>query len=396
MRLRRCAVLVIEPREEIHFDAASLFDGGDGLRAELTLLALAPHLPCEIPIKTAHVDVLASLPTTAWTERRVLDARHSPALVDELVALGLVIADDRAHTALRERDDRVRETNWRPLAAAAHYFGRWREVRSGDEAQRAGLATMRDMVEKLGEPPPPVHERAAPAARIALPAGEPGTFDDLLQRRATCRNFDVQPLPALQFATMLQRVFGAQGRVALGRDNAVIKRNSPSGGGLHPIEAYLIVQRVEGVAPGLYHYHPIDHALEPMRSLETEALADLALRSVAAQAYFAAAPVLVVLACRFARSFWKYRNHAKAYRVVTLDAGHLSQTLYLSATDLRLGAFITGAVNEIEIEEAFGLDPLVESVLAVCGFGARSDTRETNEFDPARRVWDADGRRIKA
>lgn len=396
MRLRRCAVLVIEPREEIHFDAGSLFAGGDGLRAELSLVALAPHLSREIPIKTAHVEVLASLPTTAWTDRQVLDAQHPPALLDELIALGLVVADTAAHAALRERDDVVRDTNWRALTAAAHYFGRWSEVRSGDERQQAGLATMHEIVEKLGEPPPPVHERVPPAARIPLPSDRPDAFDSLLQRRATCRNFDGGTLPALQFATMLQRVFGAHGRVALGRENAVIKRTSPSGGGLHPVEAYLIVQRVEGVQPGLYHYHPVDHALEPMRTMEAAALADLALRSVAAQAYFAAAPVLVVLACRFARSFWKYRNHAKAYRVVTLDAGHLSQTLYLSATDLGLGAFITAAINEIEIEEAFGFDPLVESVLAVCGFGPRADTRETNEFDPAQRVWDADGRRIKA
>ena len=90
---------------------------------------------------------------------------------------------------------------------------------------------------------------------------------------------------------------------------------------------------------------------------------------------------------RFARSFWKYRNHAKAYRALILDVGHLSQTLYLAATELGLGAFVTSAINEVEIEQAFGLDPLEEGPLAVCGFGWRASEKTTVEFDPLKQVW---------
>ena len=32
------------------------------------------------------------------------------------------------------------------------------------------------------------------------------------------------------------------------------------------------------------------------------------------------------MAPRWRRNFWKYRNHAKAYRALLLDAGHLSQS----------------------------------------------------------------------
>jgi SagB-type dehydrogenase family enzyme len=90
---------------------------------------------------------------------------------------------------------------------------------------------------------------------------------------------------------------------------------------------------------------------------------------------------------RFIRNFWKYRNHAKAYRALILDVGHLSQTLYLAATELGLAAFITAAVNEIDIENAFGLDPLEEGPLAVCGFGLRGPERNEVEFDPLNAVW---------
>ena len=113
----------------------------------------------------------------------------------------------------------------------------------------------------------------------------------------------------------------------------------------------------------------------------------LATRFVAAQTYFSVAPVLVIPASRFGRNFWKYRNHSKAYRALILDIGHLSQTLYLAATELGLGAFITAAVNEVDIEQAFGLDPLEEGPLAVCGFGYRGAERHEVEFDPNHAVW---------
>jgi SagB-type dehydrogenase family enzyme len=108
---------------------------------------------------------------------------------------------------------------------------------------------------------------------------------------------------------------------------------------------------------------------------------------VAGQDFFADAPVLCVLAPRFHRNFWKYRNHAKAYRVCVLDAGHLSQTLQLCATQVGLGPFVTGAINEIDIERAFGFTGYAESPLVVCGFGPRAGTLVTSEFDPSRKVW---------
>ena len=96
---------------------------------------------------------------------------------------------------------------------------------------------------------------------------------------------------------------------------------------------------------------------------------------------------MVLMTARFDRLFWKYRRHAKAWRVVHLDVGHLSQTMYLSATDLGLGAFITGAINERCLEPALQLDPVQQGALAMCGFGWRAASMETAELDPAGEVW---------
>src|SRR5690606_34577807 len=105
--------------------------------------------------------------------------------------------------------------------------------------------------ERFGPPPVHVRERSKPAERISLPHCDRTEFDALLARRATCRNFCAsRSLPGDLFAGMLMRVFGAQANVAA--EGAVfLKKTSPSGGGLHATEAYLIVQNVEGIAPGL-------------------------------------------------------------------------------------------------------------------------------------------------
>ena len=43
MRVRRCAIVVVEPRERLARDLARVAGGGSGLRPRLELVAYAPH-----------------------------------------------------------------------------------------------------------------------------------------------------------------------------------------------------------------------------------------------------------------------------------------------------------------------------------------------------------------
>lgn len=388
MRIRRCAILLIEPRETLAFSLESLCDGGDGIDAQIDLFALAPHLDEEVPVGADEIAILNALGAAAWQDFEALSVRHDARSLRTLLDKGLLIGDDDAHAVVRARDDKLRAANWQAHSAVSHYRGRWRGVTSGEDMVESGVYTMSELFARLGAPPSHVCERVPGHARVALPAPVPTAIDEILMRRATCRNFDPHAsVRESDFSRIMHRVFGAQAAHEIHADNVVLKRNSPSGGGLHPTEAYVVALRVEGVAPGLYHYHPVDHALEPLPSPAVTELAAFVRIMVAAQKYFLDAPVFVVMVTRFPRTFWKYRNHTKAYRATILDAGHLSQNLYLSATEFGLGAFITAAINEVDIEQAFGLDPLVESPIAVCGFGHRAATCETFEFDPNRKVW---------
>ncbi|MCB5168350.1 putative peptide maturation dehydrogenase [Streptomyces bambusae] len=386
MRVRRCSVLFLEPREDVAFDFESLLTGGSGLGRTRRWLALAAHLDAEVEVGLPQRELLGRLSPGEWQETDSLDAEEA-ALVAGLVDSGLVIADDERHAAHRERDDALRSGHWWPPAAMMHRLARWEGLDSVSSMEANEMTTAADLRRKLGPPPTHAAERGGAPDRVPLPRIGGNAFDAMLARRATCRNFDGgRALPLELCAHMLQRVFAAQSQVRVDDDTVFLKKHTPSGGGLHPTEAYLIVQNVDGLAPGLYHYHAVDHALEPLPGPD-EPLERFARRALAGQHWFSDAPVLAVLAPRYARSFWKYRHHAKAYRALVLDSGHLSQTLYLSATELGLGAFVTSAINEVDIERGFGLDPLAEGPLAVCGFGWRARTMATGEFDPAEEVW---------
>jgi len=388
-KLRRCAVLFIEPREHLQLNPAGLFGGGEPLTSRMEWMALAPHLDAEIALASRELDVLGRIGETLWVAFTEL-ARQVPAeVLDGLLEKGLLIGDIAAHANHRQRDEKVRAVHWKALSAVGHYFSRWSE----DAGRGAASAdyTLADIVEKYGLPPPDSTERMAQDQRIVLRARSESGLDELLRKRTTCRNFARDGILEYGvFCDMLQRVFGAHASVELHPGVQALKKSNPSGGGLHPLEAYLLVQNVAGLENGLYHYHSPSHSLERLPRSGDGGMAGMACRFVAGQTYFSDAQVLVALVARFERTFWKYRNHAKAYRAIVLEAGHVSQNLYLAATELGLGAYITAAINEIDIESAFGLDPLQESPLAVCGFGVRAQQKTTTEFDPLGGTWPLD------
>ena len=390
MRIRRCSILSIEPRESVEFDFDSLLTGGNGLRFERRWIALAPHLDRECSVSTAEVVLLGSVPCQEWSDFELLCQDHDRSVLEDLLSKGLIVGDSSEATELRDRDEALRATHWHATTAVAHAFGRWQGVTAGEEVRTGGMRSVVDLVERLGAPPAHFHSRVAPEKRIALEPPRPTAIDDLLSRRATCRNFDRdREVPWSTFSHVLRRTFGAQGVETVTPESAIVKKTSPSAGGLHPTEAYLLIQRVEQVAPGLYHYHVGDHALEPLETLSQDEAFALAGRFVAQQDWFARAHVMVLLAPRFARSLWKYRNHAKIHRALTLDVGHLAQTLQISATEFGLGAFVTSAINEVDIERALALEPMQESPLAACGFGWRANECRRLELDPQHAVWPA-------
>lgn len=403
MRVRRCAVLWLEPRELAHFELGDLLSGGTGVVSRMQWFAHAPQLPEPAEVDASEVELLGGLSPLDWIATTPLRERHGAARVRRLLTSGLLIGSTTTWAAHRGLDEQLRGQYWHGLASVWHAASRWDGIDAAGEVQEAGLHDAAGLRTAYGAPPPMLHERGDAQARIALARSERTALDGILDARMTCRNFDADKrLPLAQLAQVLERTFGARGQVHGADDFDVLKKTSPSGGALHPTECYLIARNVKGLQPGLYHYRAGDHALQPLPLDEAVILADagrhpsaqgmnaldfLSWIAVGGQQWFADAHVLCVLAPRFERNFWKYRNHPKAYRVCILDVGHLSQTLLLSATEQGLGSYITAAINEADLERAFGLTHWIDGPLAVCGIGVRGDSMDTYELDPNRLIW---------
>lgn len=384
MKLRRCTIVMFEPREEVQFDLQAILQGRAELATRSAWFAIAAHLEQPVAVSVAQRELLGSLSPRHWQHASSLE--DSQQVWQPLLDAGLLISDDDSHSSHRLRDEALRDSHWWPLSALAHRHGRWEGVDSAAEMHANNLTTASGLRSQLGAPPPAVEPR--PGHYEPLPPVGRTDYDQLLERRTTCRNFDGQRSISREFlAQLLQRTVKAQAVVQVEADTEFLKKNVPSGGGLHATETYLLVQRVDDLQPGLYHYHPVQHALVALPRHCDRPLQEVANAMLSGQDWFADAAVHLVLVPRYARTYWKYRNHAKAYRALLLDVGHISQALYMAATERGMAAFVTAAINEGDTEVAFGLDGITQSPVAIVGVGWRGERFETAEFDPNQVVW---------
>lgn len=382
-RYRRCHAVAVIPGEQPMFSLDGLLAGGTGVEFRQQLQARAAHLDLPVPLSPEACALLLQTSAEQW--QPIPEDPRRLAQVVELLESGLLISEHGAPEAPRRADQHVRDGHWWTLSAIHHRHSRWADVDSAGDMEKHRMVTAQDLVQQLGRPPAEAPDRQQGA--IALPTSGPDAVAELLAGRATCRNYDLErALPLTMLASMLQHVLMAQAQVETEPGVRFLKKNVPSAGSLHPLEAYVIARNVEGLPPGVYHYHAVAHELA-RQAAQPQDMDGFCLRLLSGQHWFASAHVIVVLVCRFGRNFWKYRNHAKAYRAVSLDAGHVSQALYTAATASGLGAFVTAAINEAEIESLLGFDPMVDGALAVCGFGWRAQARTTAELDPGGRVW---------
>ena len=85
----------------------------------------------------------------------------------------------------------------------------------------------------------------------------------------------------------------------------------------------------------------------------------------------AAPQILITIAARFGRVSWKYSSIA--YSLILKDAGVLIQTLYLMATDMRLGGCAIGSINIDLFAKITGIEFHVEGPVCQFALGRGAD-----------------------
>ncbi len=138
-------------------------------------------------------------------------------------------------------------------------------------------------------------------------------------------------------AALLELSLGLSAWKQFGTERWALRCN-PSSGNLHPTEGYVVVAGIDGLADGVYHYAPREHALEQRAALIPAAQGQLCLVGLSSIAW---------------REAWKYGE--RAFRYVQLDAGHALGAIRYAAAALGLGVEMLPATDD-EIAALLGLD----------------------------------------
>jgi len=139
---------------------------------------------------------------------------------------------------------------------------------------------------------------------------------------------------------------------------------APSAGATYPLELYLVIGAVEHIEPGVYH---VDNGyLEPHKGgdLRVE-LATACLR----QMFIAEASFSIVITAEYERTTRRYGE--RGIRYVHIEAGHVSQNIYLECEALGLATVAIGAFDDDEVAKVLNL-PETHKPIYVMPIGVRA------------------------
>ena len=187
---------------------------------------------------------------------------------------------------------------------------------------------------------------AGDEVRIFLPEpkydGTVSVEEALLERRSV-RGYAEEPL---SLETVSQLLWAAQGIT----EPADFFRAAPSAGATYPLEVYLVVGDVSGVAAGIYRYLPEQHEL--VLVVAGDLRGDLA-RAALNQQWIADGAIDIVFTAVYERTTDRYGE--RGIRYVHMEVGHAAQNVYLQAVSLKLGTVVIGAFDDDRVAEILKL-----------------------------------------
>lgn len=223
--------------------------------------------------------------------------------------------------------------------------GPWDEWTKAETDQRQGVPV-----------PPPQKPYPEGATLIDLVPAEDLTVGDMslrevIARRRSHRKYNEQPLTLEELSFLLWATQGIEEVTRQGEEITRTLRTVPSGGARHPFETYLLVNRVEGLEPGLYRYLPVEHKVYLLAT--GEKLVKKVHEAARRQMVKGSAVALIWTAVPY-RTEWRYSTLSS--KIIALDAGHLCQNLYLACEAIGAGTCAIGAYDQHKIDPILGVD----------------------------------------
>ena len=390
-KLRRSRFLDLRLKDQRCFDLDSFLAGKLDIRyGESKVLARAHLAGVQTLLDSDELSLLMAVPESDWLsihdlDTSVLREKTLDEWLDKMESNGLVLSDSDSPSsrASVSEHDRFVENHW--SREAFRFFMDVNDIESRictektptDYRSKVATAALdaNSFIEEKRSPPELFYTYDH-GARIRLSPGElEGQLFELLENRRTERFFDsTKAITREQISSILFHSFGTQELFQISDQYFLQKKTSPSGGGLHPIEAFPIVLKAEGINSGIYHYDSRSHQLSVVKYGDELVLRQLSEILTQEQGFVGNAHLLVILAARWRRNFWKYRQRPNTFNVIMMDAGHLGQTFNLTCAALGLGSFWTAALNRTRIAEVIGKELSDFGAIAICGCGIPDTT----------------------
>jgi SagB-type dehydrogenase family enzyme len=233
--------------------------------------------------------------------------------------------------------------------------------------------SMKHTPERNGASPPPLelhYDKTKPI--IDLPAVQeikikPIDLRYAIENRRSIRNYSSQELRLEELSWLL---WCTQGVERIRKDGVATLRTVPSGGSRHPFETYLLINRVEGINPGLYRFLALEHKLLQIR-IGQDLDKETALRC-GDQSFVANSAVVFLWSFIPSRSSWHFG--AKAYKFF-LEIGHVCQNLYLGAEAVDCGVCGIGVYDLDGVDRMVGIEGDEEFIIYIATLGKKQSGR---------------------
>lgn len=193
----------------------------------------------------------------------------------------------------------------------------------------------------------------------------------LNRQRRSVRSYQAQGLALAQVGELLRLAYTItdSSNLSLGLPPT---RNIASGGGLYPIDVYLVSRRIEGLRPGVYHYNLGQECLERLPGLDDpqeveQRVGDAFFTAQKVDMQYPNASGYLVLGGVLNRVCFKYLD--RGLRFALLDAGAIMHSLYLASTALGIGCCGMGSYDDDLTNRLIGFRGTAQQVLGVAVIG---------------------------
>lgn len=220
--------------------------------------------------------------------------------------------------------------------------------------------------QRRGVSPPPL-EQSVPEGKQVSPLPDacqvqvsPKDLTAAIVERRSVRRYAEEPLTLDELAYLL---WCTQGVVKQGRASTL--RNVPSAGARHPLETYVLANRVTDLQPGLYRYVALSHGLVDV-DLSPGAAEKVMQGLLGQEMVITSAATFVWTAVPY-RCSWRYGE--RAYRYIHLDAGHVCQNMYLAALAIGAQCCAMAAFDDDFLNAVLGVDGESEFAIYAAAVG---------------------------